>query len=49
MMMMPKCTGSTPSVLTTGSNMGVRIKISGAMSIKVPRTSSMMLMKNKIT
>ncbi len=46
---MPKCTGSTPRVLTTGSRMGVRIRISGDMSIRQPSTSSSTLMSARIT
>ena len=38
-MIIPKCTGSTPSVVTTGSMIGVQIRISGAISIRQPRTS----------
>ena len=48
-MIMPKCTGSMPMALATGSSTGVRIKIKGAMSIKVPSTSSMMLIMARIT
>ena len=46
---MPKCTGSIPSSTTTGSRIGVRIRISGAMSIRQPNSSSMMLMINRMT
>ena len=47
-MIMPKCTGSMPRVLTTGSRMGVRMRISGAMSISVPSTSSSTLIISRI-
>ena len=36
-------------VFMTGNKIGVRIRIKGAISIKVPNTSSMMLTHNKIT
>ena len=48
-MIIPKCTGSTPSILTTGSKMGVRIRMRGDMSIRQPSSSSMMLMSARIT
>ena len=43
-MMTPKCTGSTPTAVTTGSKIGVIMVISGAMSIKQPSRSSSALM-----
>jgi len=46
-MIMPKCTGSTPKEVTTGSRVGVRI--SGAMSISVPSTSNMKFTHIRIT
>jgi hypothetical protein len=48
-MIMPKCTGWMPRPWTTGSRIGVRIRISGAMSINVPSISIMMLMHSRIT
>ena len=48
-MIIPKWTGSTPKVLTTGSRIGVQIKSSGARSIRHPSTSSMMLISIRIT
>ncbi|MNI77340.1 hypothetical protein D3C73_1336250 [compost metagenome] len=48
-MIMPKCTGSTPMPVITGSRIGVRIRISGAMSITVPSSNSMKLMHIRIT
>ena len=48
-MIMPKCTGSTPSFITTGSRIGVQIRISGAMSIRQPSTSSMKLISIRMT
>ena len=48
-MMIPKCTGSMPSSTTTGSRIGVRIRISGAMSIRQPNSSSIMLIINRMT
>ena len=45
----PKCTGSTPSGVTTGNRIGVMIVISGAMSIKQPSTSrSALMMSSRI-
>ncbi|MNV98875.1 hypothetical protein D3C71_1941770 [compost metagenome] len=48
-MIMPKCTGSTPSILTTGSKIGVRIRISGDISIRQPSSSSMTLIMPRMT
>ena len=48
-MIMPKWTGSTPKVLTTGNRIGVQISSSGARSIRHPSTSSMMLISIRIT
>ncbi|SAA74094.1 Uncharacterised protein [Enterobacter hormaechei] len=48
-MIIPKCTGSIPSALVTGSSTGVRIRMIGAMSISVPISSSMMLRYMRIT
>ena len=48
-MIMPKCTGSTPRVVTMGSRIGVMIRISGAMSIIVPSSSSRMLIISSTT
>ncbi|MOA07072.1 hypothetical protein D3C78_1267500 [compost metagenome] len=48
-MIIPKCTGSIPSELVTGKSTGVKIRISGAMSISVPISSSMMLRYIRIT
>ena len=48
-MIMPKCTGSTPIAFTTGSMIGVQIRIIGAMSMKVPSSSRRMLISINIT
>ena len=48
-MIMPKCTGLTPNRSTTGSRIGVQIRISGAMSIRQPSTSSSTLISSRIT
>ncbi|MCY1244007.1 hypothetical protein D9M72_570560 [compost metagenome] len=42
----PKCTGSMPNALTTGSSTGVLMMTSGAMSMKVPSNSRMMLISS---
>jgi hypothetical protein len=42
--MIPKCTGCIPNSMTTGRKMGVKIKIAGVMSIKVPTMSKIKLM-----
>ena len=47
--MMPKCTGSTPKALATGRKIGVVMMISGDMSMKVPRISSTMLIRSRMT
>src|SRR5215831_9353705 len=48
-MIMPKCTGSTPKLIITGKRIGVQIRIDGAISTKVPRISSKILIKNRMT
>ena len=48
-MMIPKCTGSIPNVVTTGRKMGVKIKIAGVISINVPTISKVKLIIRKIT
>ena len=48
-MIMPKCTGSTPSAFITGSMIGVQMRIIGAMSMKVPRRSSSTLISISMT
>ena len=45
----PKWTGSTPTLVTTGKNMGVKISTAGVMSIKVPTNNKMRLITIKIT
>ena len=47
-MMTPKCTGSMPNFITTGRKIGVVMMISGAMSMKVPRTRSTMLIISRM-
>ena len=44
---MPKCTGSMPNIFTTGRKIGVQISSIGARSMKVPSTSSRMLIRNR--
>ncbi|MNG17680.1 hypothetical protein D3C84_1016840 [compost metagenome] len=44
----PKCTGSMPSEVTTGSRIGVMIRIKGAISMPQPNTSSNKLIMSKI-
>ena len=44
-MMMPKCTGSTPNFMTIGRKIGVQIRSIGARSMNVPSTSSRTLMR----
>ena len=46
---MPNCTGSMPKASTTGLKIGVQMMISGAMSMKQPRISRMMLSSRKMT
>ena len=48
-MIMPKCTGSMPSLAITGMKMGVQMSSMGAKSMKVPSNSSSKLTKNKNT
>jgi len=48
-MIMPKCTGSTPSAFITGSMIGVQMRIIGAMSMNVPSSSSRTLISISIT
>ena len=47
--MIPKWTGSTPKDVTTGKRIGVQIRSNGAMSIIVPRISSITFIKARIT
>ena len=44
----PKWTGSIPNCVTTGKKMGVKMRIAGVMSIKVPTTRSVRLISKKI-
>ena len=44
----PKCRGLMPSCMTTGKKIGVKISTAGVASIKVPTTSKIKLMINKI-
>ena len=44
----PKCTGSIPNCVTTGKNMGVKMRMAGVMSMKVPTINSVRLMSRKI-
>ena len=46
--MIPKCTGSIPKLVTTGKKIGVKIKTAGVMSMKVPTTNSVILINKKI-
>ena len=48
-MIMPKWTGSIPKDFNTGKRIGVQIRSNGAMSIIVPRISSIILIKAGIT
>jgi len=48
-MIMPKCTGSMPSLAITGMKMGVQMSSMGAKSMKVPSNNSSKLTKNKNT
>ena len=45
----PKCTGSTPKFTITGNRIGVQIKIEGAISTSVPRISSNRLIRKRMT
>ena len=47
--MMPKWMVFMPKAWQTGKKMGVKIRQAGVISIKVPTTSRMMLMRNRIT
>ncbi len=47
--MMPKWTGWTPSCLTIGKNIGVKMSTAGVISIKVPTNKSKRLMIKRIT
>ena len=38
--MIPKCTGSIPNLVTTGKNIGVKISTAGVISIKIPTHNS---------
>ena len=44
----PKCTGCIPKEVTTGKKIGVKIKIAGVMSIKVPTPSNIRLIVKRI-
>ena len=44
-MRMPKCTGCIPNPMTTGKNIGVKMRTAGVMSINVPTTSKRKLMR----
>ena len=48
-MIIPKCTGSTPSLIIIGSRIGVQMSSIGARSMKVPSASRRMLMSSSIT
>ncbi len=46
--MTPKCIGFMPKLLTTGSRIGVRIKIAGVVSITIPtKRSSTFIIRSK--
>ena len=45
-MMIPKCTGSTPTLTTTGRRIGVRMTMAASASMKVPTISSRTLIIN---
>ena len=50
-MMMPKCRGVMPTTagsMTTGSRMGVKIRMAGVMSMKKPTTSRSRLMMSRM-
>ena len=44
----PKCTGSNPSFITTGKNMGVNMSTAGVISIKMPTNRSKRFMISKM-
>ena len=46
---MPKCTGSTPTAVAMGTMMGVRIMMLGILSIIMPHTSIMAFIISRIT
>ena len=48
-MMIPKCTGSTPTLVTTGKKMGVKINTAGVISMNVPINNKIRLITSKIT
>src|SRR5699024_1975871 len=46
---MPKCTGSTPSSVTMGKKIGVKMSTAGVMSINMPTINKIKLMISRIT
>ena len=48
-MMIPKCSGSTPIWVTIGRKIGVKISTAGVISIKIPTSSRIMLIISIIT
>ena len=48
-MMAPKCTGSIPISVTIGRKIGVKIRMAGVGSMKVPTTSRMIIMMTRMT